>query len=257
MDYLTLFISLKCTNSCTHCLYGCSPQSGEHMSWKVFIRSIEIAEANKIPILNFFGGEPLLNPQFFTMLQTALEKSFFILLATNCRPLSKKENFNKFLDITQAHKEHIIVITTRDRFHLQYFDPLRIIKRLQSQNFNVKVNDYSNHSILISEYNIRYQELLKLDTHFSCCNGIWTDHLGILPKGGWTICPASLEVFGNIFVNSLKEIVDLKHRLSLNYKKGCSECLKDFKGFSEEFAQKGSLERKDTWGMKNFRNKRE
>jgi hypothetical protein len=78
----------------------------------------------------------------------------------------------------------------------------------------------------------------------------------VLPKGGWTICPASLEVFGNIFVNSLKEIVEFKCGLSLNYKKGCTECLKEFKGFSEEFAQKGALKRKDTWGMKNFKNKR-
>jgi len=37
--------------------------------------------------------------------------------------------------------------------------------------------------------------------------------------------------------NSLKEIVEFKCGLSLNFKKGCTECLKDFKGFSDEFAR--------------------
>ena len=103
MDYLTLFLTLKCTNACAHCLYGCSPQNGEHMSWDVFTRSTEIAKESEIYTLNFFGGEPLLNPQFFTMLQTALEKGFSLMLATNCRPLSKENILIKFLDITQSY----------------------------------------------------------------------------------------------------------------------------------------------------------
>jgi MoaA/NifB/PqqE/SkfB family radical SAM enzyme len=62
MDFLTLFISLRCTQSCAHCLYGCSSEHSEHMSWDVFMQSIAIAEEYQILTLNFFGGEPLLNP---------------------------------------------------------------------------------------------------------------------------------------------------------------------------------------------------
>ena len=231
MDFLTLFISLRCTQACAHCLYGCSPEYGEHMSWDVFTRSVVIAKENQISTLNFFGGEPLLNPRFFPMLQTTLENDLSLILATNCRPLTREGLLTKFLDITRKYKEHISVFTARDEFHLKFFDPGTIVERLRSESYKVVVSDYSNHTVALSKYNSKNQELQKLNTRFSCCAASWTDYLGVLPDGGWTICPPSLETFGNIFSNSLGEIVEFKRGLPLRYEEGCTECLKDFKAF--------------------------
>lgn len=235
MDFLTLFVSLRCTQACAHCLYGCSPERGEHMSWDVFARSVAIAEKSGIPTLNFFGGEPLINPRFFPMLQTALEKGFSLILATNCRPLAKEEFLTKFLDVTRKHKERVIIHTTRDKFHLVFFDPVEVVDRLCREDYKVVVNAYSNHTVALSEYNLANQELRKLDTRFCCCKYDWTDYLGILPDGGWTICPPSLEAFGSIFSHNLEEIVTFKRGLTIRYEEGCTECLKDFKDFRKEF----------------------
>lgn len=235
MDFLTLFISLRCTQACAHCLYGCSPEHGEHMSWDVFTQSIAIAQEEQIPALNFFGGEPLLNPQIFPMLQTTLEKGLSLILATNCYPLEKEEFFLKFLDVTKQHKERIAVFTARDKFHLRFFDPAETVKHLRRESYNVVVEDYSNHAAILTEYNTNNKELWTLNTNGSCCEASWKDNLGVLPDGGWTICPPSLEAFGNIFDNSLHEIIDFKRGLSLRYEEGCSECLKDFKDFKKEF----------------------
>ena len=103
------------------------------------------------------------------------------------------------------------------------------------ENVDVVVQDYPNHTVALTEYNANNQELRKLNTHGSCCEFSWTDYLGVLPDGGWTICPASLEAFGNIFANSLEEIIEFKRGLSLHYEEGCTECLKDFKDFRKEF----------------------
>ena len=235
MDFLTLFISLRCTQACVHCLYGCSPEHGEHMSWDVFVQSVAIAKKSQIPTLNFFGGEPLLNPQFFPMLQKTLENRLSLILATNCRPLEEEGVFTNFLNVTKQYKEHIVIVTARDKFHLQFFDSAEIIKRLRRKNYEVVVNNYSNHTVLLSEYNVGNWELQKLNTRFSCCESSWADSLGVLPDGGWAICPVSLESFGNIFANSLSEIVEFKRGLSLRYEEGCTECLKDFKDFRKEF----------------------
>ncbi len=241
MDFLTLFISLRCTQACAHCLYGCSPEHGEHMSWDVFNQSVAIAEKSQIPTVNLFGGEPLLNPRFFPMLRRALDKGLSLILATNCRPLEREALLAKFLDATKQDKERIVIVTARDKFHLQFFDPVQIISRLRAQNYEVVVNDYSNHTVLLSEYNVDNRKLRKMNTSFSCCNASWTDYLGVLPDGGWTICPASLEAFGNIFSNSLEEIVEFKRRLSLRYEEGCTECLKDFKRFRKAFSRANRL----------------
>ena len=97
------------------------------------------------------------------------------------------------------------------------------------------VQDYSNYAVALTEYNTNNQELRNLNTRESCYEASWTDYLGVLPDGGWTICPPLLEAFGNIFYNSLGEIVEFKRRLPLRYEEGYTECLKDFKDFRKEF----------------------
>ena len=235
MNILTLFISLRCTQACAHCVFGCSPEHGKHMSWDVFDQSLAIAKKTKIPKLNFFGGEPLLNPRFFPMLQTALNNKLDLILATNCRLLAKEEFFTEFIGITKQQKEHIVIITSRDRFHLQFFDPAETVKRLLSESYKVVVNNWSDYSVLLSEYNANNEELQKLDTNFACCNHNRIDYLGVLPDGGWQICPSYLEAFGDIFSDDLEEITEFRRGLPLRYDEGCTKCLKFFKGFHQEF----------------------
>ena len=205
------------------------------MSWDVFKHSLVIAQKSHIGRLNLFGGEPLLNPRFFPMLQAALEKDFALIVATNCRPLAKEALLNEFLDITKQYKNRIVVVTARDKFHLRFFDPAEVISRLRKESYEVVVNDYSNHTVALSEYNADNQELCQLNTRFSCCNASKNDYLGVLPDGGWTICPASLEAFGNILTDGIRDIVKFKRRLPLHYEVGCTECLKDFKSFHKRF----------------------
>jgi organic radical activating enzyme len=237
MNFLTLFISLRCTQSCEHCLYGCSPEHGEHMSQEVFNRALLIANNHRIPALNLFGGEPLLNPDILPMVETALKNDVFLIIATNCHPLTNDGLYTKFLVKARQFRERITIITARDQFHLKYFDPEQIIRRLRSESFEVIVQDYSNQTIALSEHNTNNQELRSLNTQWSCCNAGWTDYVGILPNGAWTICPPSLEPFGNIFDFSLDEILDFKRGLKMRYEQGCTECLKDFKRFRRIFEE--------------------
>jgi MoaA/NifB/PqqE/SkfB family radical SAM enzyme len=241
MNFLTLFISLRCTQACAHCLYGCSPDHGEHMSWKVFAQSLAIANEYKIPSLNFFGGEPLLNPRVFSMMQKTYENGLSLILATNCRPLVKEKFFNEFLSTTRKYKERTVIVTANDRFHLQFFDPVKIIDRLNDAGYKVVVQDYANQTVALSEHNANNQELKHLDTHWSCCDANQTDYVAVLPDGGWTICPPSIEAVGNIFSDSLREITEFKAGLSFNNERGCTECLKGFGDFQREFEQVKSL----------------
>jgi organic radical activating enzyme len=220
MDFLTLYLSLRCTQACGHCLYGCSPEHGEHMSPEVFNQAIAAAESNKISRLNFFGGEPLLNPDFFTMLDSALEKHFSLILATNCRPLSNEQFLARFIEHTEQHKKSLVVVTANDDFHLKYFDPQKVITLLRDAGYQLVVNDYSNHTVAVTEYNAHNRELQKLNTAFSCCKARWTDYLGVLPDGKWTICPASLEPFGSVFSNEMADVIEFKRTLPMRYAAG-------------------------------------
>jgi len=205
------------------------------MAPEIYTRSLEIAKSSHIKKINFFGGEPLINPQIFPMLQYVLRNGFSLILATNCRPLASEEMLSTFLRITGDYINNIEIVTARDKFHLKYFDPVNVISRLQNNGYKIVVNDYSDYAVLISEHNVHNQELQKLNTRFSCCGDRWSDALGVLPDGGWTICPTSLESFGHIYVNTLSEILNFKKKIPLRYKEGCTVCLQDFKQFHQEF----------------------
>jgi MoaA/NifB/PqqE/SkfB family radical SAM enzyme len=207
------------------------------MSWNVFSRSVLIATEVRIPTLNFFGGEPLLNPRILDMVRMALGSGFSLMLATNCRPLHNKKLFEEFIEITCQYKDRITIFTARDRFHLQIYDPVAIVGRLLRESYKVEIQDYANHAVTLSEHNANNTELWKMNTNWSCCGKSWTDYLGILPDGGWTICPPSLVPFGDIFSNSIKEITEFKRELPLRYQAGCTECLKDFKNYQLIFQQ--------------------
>lgn len=213
------------------------------MTRDIFQRSVEIAKENQIPKLNFFGGEPLTNPYFFSMLQKALENKFDIIIATNCRNLAKENYFTEFLEVTRNYKDRCQIITSRDKFHLQFFDPIEIVDTLRSENYKVVVNNWSDYSILLSEKNSNNRELHKLNTDFSCCNYTWMDYVGILPDGGWQICPPYLKAFGNIISDSFKKIIEFRRGLKLPYQKGCTECLKLLNGIHKEFEAKNTLKR--------------
>ena len=156
-------------------------------------------------------------------------------MLTNCRLFAKGAFFSEFLNITQQYKERIVLVTATDRFHLRFFDPAEIVNRLRKEGYEVVVNDYSDHTVALTEYNAGVGELRQLNTHFSCCNAQPRDYLGVLPDGGWTICPASLEAFGNILINKIEDIVAFKHTIPLHYHEGCTECLKDFHMFHNSF----------------------
>lgn len=237
MNMLTLFISLRCNQSCAHCLYGCSPDHGEHMSFDVFKRAMSLASENGIPVLNFFGGEPLLNPDFFAMLEESLERGFSLLLATNCRLLEDHGYYAKFLKTAGNHKNKITIITAKDKFHLRYFNPAGVIEKLRQDGYEVIVNDYSDDTVLLTEFNGNNDEVSVLNTGFCCCGHKQSDDLGVLPNGGWTICPPSLVQFGDIFSVELSDIVAFKNGLSLRCMDGCSECLKDFQRYRREFSR--------------------
>jgi hypothetical protein len=227
MDYFFLFISLRCNNECRHCLYGCKKEKGENMSFEVFKDSIRIAISNNIKKLNFFGGEPFMNPLIFEMISYVLNFNFTIQINTNCRILYSSKYFDKFVAIVGNHKKNVIIRTSRDKYHLEKFDPLPVIAKLSNLGFETRINTYCDDSVLLSPNNID-----KLDsytnTDFSCCGKTGNPSPAILPDGSWTLCVASLIPFTNIYSLTYTDLLSFTSTLNIQSSISCTECLKKF-----------------------------
>ena len=193
----------------------------------VFNRGLVIAREYDISQLNFFGGEPLLNPHFFPMLAAALEQGYQVLLNTNCYLLSRAEVFTEFCHTAGSYTKSIQINTSADRYHLQVFNPYPVVDRLQAKGFPVYVNTYTNQSIILTTHN-RSRKKLFTDTSLCCCFGSGINHPGILPDGSWTLCSPSLLEFSNINQLALGALLDFSRSLCIPPNRSCTVCLKKF-----------------------------
>lgn len=234
--FLFLFISLRCTHSCTHCGYGCSPNRGEDMSWQVFLKSIKIAKKHGIKNLVFYGGEPTINPNFFSMLETVLMQDFFAFLLTNGFIFSNEKILNRFIKKFRKRKDAMAINISNDKFHRKFFDPKVVINKLR-EIFKVEEVTYSDYKIALTDLNVSMLPKLKnLDfEEFNCCNYGKVNNIGILPDGSWTVCFPYIKPFGNINTHTLQQILDFKSKLKIQCHNGCTRCLKDFDKFHRQF----------------------
>ncbi len=236
IKFLTLFISLRCTHECNHCLYACSPEKGEDMSLEVFEKTIDIAKKNNINKLTFFGGEPFINSEIFKMLDCTLKNNFDLIIATNGHFLNNDKTFKMFYEVTHIYKNKIIFNIGYDKYHKRYFDPTNVADKLKNYGYSVLLQDYCDDVLIISEYNKDKVDLhATINTSISCCEKGKYHSVGVLPNGAWTICPPSLTEFGNISNIDLKELLSFKQNLPLKCEQGCTMCLKDFNSYNKDF----------------------
>lgn len=236
IEFLTLFISLRCTHKCNHCLYACSPEKGEDMSLEVFEKSIDIAKKNNITKLTFFGGEPFTNSEIFKMLDCSLKNNFDLIIATNGYLLNNDKTYEMLYEVTHTYKNKILFDIGNDKYHKQYFDPTNVADKLKNHGYPVLLQDYCDYALIISDYNkdkVNLQTISNIS--ISCCEKGKYQSVGVLPNGAWTICPPSLIEFGNISNIDLKELLTFKHKLPFKCELGCTMCLKDFNSYNKDF----------------------
>lgn len=236
MKFLTLFISLRCTNECDHCLYACSPDKGEDMSLEVFEKSIDIAKNNNITKLNFFGGEPFINSEIFNMLGYALKNDFDLIIATNGYFLNNDKFFKMFYEVTHKYKNKIVLNIGYDKYHRKYFDPINAANILEDNGYSVLLQDYCDEFLIITENNKDKVNLgPTTNSSINCCENGKYHSVGVLPNGSWTICPPSLIEFGNIYNIDLLDLLNFKQNLPFKCDQGCTLCLKDFNDYNKDF----------------------
>lgn len=57
-------LTLKCTQTCEHCCFDCSPKNDTHMTIESARKIAQFLEANEIQYVNIMGGEVFCNPDW-------------------------------------------------------------------------------------------------------------------------------------------------------------------------------------------------
>lgn len=107
-DLLSVEITHKCPLRCKHCFLSAgSGESMEMSTWKTIAKSIF---AMHIPQVQLTGGEPLLHPEFFNMLDDLLKNDVTVHVFTSGVVWSD-ELFDKFKSYTERKKKILFQVS--------------------------------------------------------------------------------------------------------------------------------------------------
>lgn len=109
----TIRITTKCTQSCEHCCFSCSPERNEFMSLEQAQHVGRFLKANDIWYANIMGGEFFMHPDWFDIISAICEHVDVVRLVTNGDWVTSKSQDVKVL----AEKFPIKIAISKDRWH--------------------------------------------------------------------------------------------------------------------------------------------
>jgi len=111
--YPTIRLTTKCTQSCSHCCFDCSPNKSDFMSVKTAKVLIQFLKNNEIMSCNLMGGEFFLNPDWKEILDLILPEMVASRLVTNGDWVED----NSVIEFLAKYKEILKVSISKDRWH--------------------------------------------------------------------------------------------------------------------------------------------
>lgn len=155
MNQVILKIIGNCNNNCRFCMVPMEEKKKRFMPFSEIKKEIDNIK-EKDTIIDFFGGEPTIHPQFFKALQYAKDKGFKYTLASNGRLFSYQKMIKKIkkigvLEIRSSlygHKKELHESLTRAPGSFE--QTIKGFKNIIKQGLPLRVN------IVINRENINY-----------------------------------------------------------------------------------------------------
>jgi hypothetical protein len=133
--------TLKCTASCGHCCFSCTPFREEKMDFDIAMSIIRAAKGTFLNTVFFSGGEVFLYYDELLELMREAKSDFSIIVATNGFWGSNYDRAKNMLkQLKNAGLTRLII--SYDEFHAQYTPPqsiINIIKICKSQRTSVEI----------------------------------------------------------------------------------------------------------------------
>ena len=134
-------ITTRCTQSCFHCAFECSPQKTDMMDIETANKVRIFIEQNSIHYIGIMGGEFFLNPDWYTIVDI-LAEGVTVRLTSNGDWAAFPYISEKFVEICKKHPG-IVVAISYDKWHTNK-NVEKASKILSDANIAHKVAKYSD-----------------------------------------------------------------------------------------------------------------
>lgn len=139
----TIRLTTKCTQSCSHCCFSCSPNSNRIMSLEIAKSITNFLKNNEIVSLNVMGGEFYCNPNWFEILTMFLEIGCHIRLVSNGDWGNNDNVKENLLVLKEKYFDNFHISLSYDTYHTNQFTD-NSITFLKDNNFNYNVGETSD-----------------------------------------------------------------------------------------------------------------
>ncbi len=214
----TIRITTKCTQSCNHCCFSCSPISNDMMTIETAKNiAIFIKNNQSITKINLMGGEIFCNPSYKEILSELIPTVKHTRIVTNSDWVKHDKSFAEF--ISQFKNIHLAL--SNDKFHTnRYIEDAQhiltdhnIIYYIDDENIvndesivpigraKFEYNVYSSFSCYCHKPDRKYSFLIdELGKIYKCGFGVWDyDNIKNHLNGGFN---ERFKEFNKVFYNT-------------------------------------------------------
>jgi len=217
----TIRITTKCTQSCSHCCFECSPNRNDMMNIDVAKSISDFIKKNNIDVINVMGGEFFCNSDWKDIIRI-LSDNVVVRLVTNSDWIVLKHEVIDFL----LEYKNVYMALSKTKFHtnanvqnaIDTLDKYGIAYILDKHNINnnvVPVGRGINHFGF-------YHMLGAYCMNPKHCMSFLIDEVGDLYK-----CPFGLWKIGNVFDNNVLHDLELfNDKFNSAHIMTCSQCVR-------------------------------
>jgi len=112
----TIRITTKCTQSCSHCGFSCSPKKKDMMDIEMAENISKFILNNNIKSLNLMGGEFYMNPHWYLILSKLVENVLSARLVTNGDWATNEYETEKVIEFFK-NRNHVKLSISKDKWH--------------------------------------------------------------------------------------------------------------------------------------------
>lgn len=113
----TIRITTRCTQSCSHCCFSCSPDKTRMMNIELAKEITKFLKTNQIFSLNVMGGEFYCNPNWYEILYEWLQIHCHIRLVSNGDWVTNTTVKNQLLNLSHTFQNQLHISISDDNYH--------------------------------------------------------------------------------------------------------------------------------------------
>lgn len=115
--HATIRITTKCTQTCSHCCFSCSPESTKMMTIEKAKEISTFLQNNHIGSLNVMGGEFFCNPDWFDIIDSFLSVSVNVRLVSNGDWANNEKVKEQLVSLNEKYPNILHISISKDKWH--------------------------------------------------------------------------------------------------------------------------------------------